>query len=110
MPEGTPMMLQYHRIKEQHEDCILFFRLGDFYEEFFEIAMFAFNVAFVSFKPSGAGINKSAVVEFLEFFVSCGAFKLSPALVENRPIADAGMIFKLRDGLFHCVKKSFSCF
>ena len=34
MPEGTPMMLQYHRIKEQHEDCILFFRLGDFYEMF----------------------------------------------------------------------------
>ncbi len=34
MPEGSPMMLQYHRIKEQHQDCILFFRLGDFYEMF----------------------------------------------------------------------------
>ena len=34
MPEGTPMMLQYHKIKERHADCILFFRLGDFYEMF----------------------------------------------------------------------------
>ena len=38
MPEGSPMMLQYHKIKEQHQDCILFFRLGDFYEMFSEDA------------------------------------------------------------------------
>lgn len=30
----TPMMLQYHSIKERYKDCILFFRLGDFYEMF----------------------------------------------------------------------------
>ena len=34
----TPMMRQYRRIKEQHPDKILFFRLGDFYEMFFEDA------------------------------------------------------------------------
>jgi DNA mismatch repair protein MutS len=34
----TPMMEQYHRIKSQHRDCLLFFRLGDFYEMFFEDA------------------------------------------------------------------------
>jgi len=34
MAEITPMMRQYFRIKEQHRDCILFFRLGDFYEMF----------------------------------------------------------------------------
>ena len=34
MAEITPMMRQYFRIKEQHKDCILFFRLGDFYEMF----------------------------------------------------------------------------
>ncbi len=32
--EHTPMMQQYARIKEQHRDSILFFRLGDFYEMF----------------------------------------------------------------------------
>ena len=37
----TPMMQQYLSIKEQHKDCILFFRLGDFYEMFFEDAIIA---------------------------------------------------------------------
>nr|BAL55844.1 DNA mismatch repair protein MutS [uncultured Acetothermia bacterium]BAL58844.1 DNA mismatch repair protein MutS [Candidatus Acetothermum autotrophicum] len=34
----TPMMQQYLRIKAQHQDVILFFQLGDFYETFFEDA------------------------------------------------------------------------
>ncbi|MFI3313225.1 MAG: DNA mismatch repair protein MutS [Eubacteriales bacterium] len=34
MAELTPMMQQYFDIKEQNPDCILFFRLGDFYEMF----------------------------------------------------------------------------
>ena len=34
----SPMMQQYLDIKEEHKDCILFFRLGDFYEMFFEDA------------------------------------------------------------------------
>ena len=34
----TPMMQQYLDIKQKHQDCILFFRLGDFYEMFFEDA------------------------------------------------------------------------
>jgi len=37
----TPMMQQYARIKEQNADCILFFRLGDFYEMFGEDALVA---------------------------------------------------------------------
>ena len=35
----SPMMLQYLNIKEQNEDKIIFFRLGDFYEMFFEDAV-----------------------------------------------------------------------
>jgi DNA mismatch repair protein MutS len=34
MAESTPMMAQYSRIKREHMDAILFFRLGDFYEMF----------------------------------------------------------------------------
>ena len=34
MAELTPMMRQYLEIKEQNQDSILFFRLGDFYEMF----------------------------------------------------------------------------
>ena len=37
----TPMMKQYFEIKENYKDCILFFRLGDFYEMFFEDAEIA---------------------------------------------------------------------
>ena len=41
MAELTPMMKQYMQIKAQHQDCILFFRLGDFYEMFCEDAKLA---------------------------------------------------------------------
>ena len=34
----TPMMRQYMEIKDKYQDCILFYRLGDFYEMFFEDA------------------------------------------------------------------------
>ena len=39
MSEHTPMMQQYLKIKEQYTDAFLFFRLGDFYEMFFEDAV-----------------------------------------------------------------------
>jgi len=39
MAEYTPMMMQYLETKEQCKDCILFYRLGDFYEMFFEDAV-----------------------------------------------------------------------
>ncbi len=38
MAEYTPMMQQYFKIKELHKDAILFYRLGDFYEMFFDDA------------------------------------------------------------------------
>ncbi len=41
MAELSPMMKQYFSIKEKNQDCILFFRLGDFYEMFFEDAKIA---------------------------------------------------------------------
>ena len=41
MAELSPMMKQYFSIKENNQDCILFFRLGDFYEMFFDDAKIA---------------------------------------------------------------------
>src|ERR1700675_153479 len=38
---GSPVMLQYHEIKRAHPGCLLFFRMGDFYELFFEDALAA---------------------------------------------------------------------
>ena len=37
----TPMQMQYQTIKERNKDCILFFRLGDFYEMFNDDAVTA---------------------------------------------------------------------
>ncbi len=39
MAELSPMMRQYMEIKEQNKDCIIFYRLGDFYEMFFDDAV-----------------------------------------------------------------------
>ena len=41
MAKLSPMMEQYFRIKEQHKDHILFYRLGDFYEMFYDDAILA---------------------------------------------------------------------
>ena len=38
--EHTPMMQQYLRIKAQHPDKLLFYRLGDFYELFYDDVTF----------------------------------------------------------------------
>jgi DNA mismatch repair protein MutS len=40
-PRATPMMAQYLEIKAAHPDCLLFYRMGDFYELFFEDAEIA---------------------------------------------------------------------
>lgn len=40
----TPMMQQYLRIKKQYQDCLVFFRLGDFYELFYEDAKIASSI------------------------------------------------------------------
>src|SRR5574344_256238 len=37
----TPLMVQYFEIKNQYKDCILFYRLGDFYEMFYDDAIVA---------------------------------------------------------------------
>lgn len=39
--ESTPMMAQYLAIKQSHPDCLLFYRMGDFYELFFDDAVAA---------------------------------------------------------------------
>ena len=42
--ELTPAMKQYQEMKRQNPDCVLFFRIGDFYEVFFEDADICHNV------------------------------------------------------------------
>jgi len=49
----TPMMKQYAEIKEQHKDCLLFYRMGDFYELFFEDAIQASSALDIALTKRG---------------------------------------------------------
>jgi DNA mismatch repair protein MutS len=40
-PAASPVMVQYHKIKQANPGCLLFFRMGDFFELFFEDAISA---------------------------------------------------------------------
>lgn len=55
----TPAMRQYVEIKEQHQDCILFFRMGDFYEMFFEDAVTASKVLEITLTSRNKGKEDS---------------------------------------------------
>ncbi len=56
----TPMMQQYMDIKEQNKDSILFFRLGDFYEMFFEDAKLASRELEITLTGKDCGLNERA--------------------------------------------------
>ena len=49
----TPMMAQYHSVKAQHEDCLVFYRMGDFYELFFDDAVQASAVLDITLTRRG---------------------------------------------------------
>ena len=52
----SPMMQQYMDIKDKYEDSIIFFRLGDFYEMFFEDAIIASRVLELTLTGKQAGL------------------------------------------------------
>lgn len=60
MQKLTPMMEQYMEIKKQHQDCILFFRLGDFYEMFFEDALTASAILDITLTGKSCGMEERA--------------------------------------------------
>ena len=80
MAELTPMMQQYREIKSRNPDCLLFFRLGDFYEMFDEDARLAscrnglFFVPLILLLPGLRGITgvemSQPAADFLTFLVS----------------------------------------
>lgn len=60
MAELTPMMQQYMKTKEQYKDCILFYRLGDFYEMFFEDAITASRELEITLTGRNCGMEERA--------------------------------------------------
>ena len=56
----SPMMQQYLDIKKEHQDCILFFRLGDFYEMFFDDAKTASRELELTLTGKQCGLEERA--------------------------------------------------
>ena len=60
MAELTPMMQQYMKTKEEYKDCILFYRLGDFYEMFFDDALVASKELDITLTGKNCGLEERA--------------------------------------------------
>ena len=56
----TPMMQQYMETKKQYQDCILFYRLGDFYEMFFDDALAASKELEITLTGKACGLEERA--------------------------------------------------
>ena len=56
----TPMMQKYWETKQQYEDCIIFYRLGDFYEMFFEDAIKASKLLDLTLTGRDCGLEERA--------------------------------------------------
>jgi len=76
-PNNTPLLQQYREIKSRHRDAILFFRMGDFYEMFFEDAQLASRLLNITLTSRGdgvplAGVPVRAATEYLRRLVGAG--------------------------------------
>ena len=60
MAELTPMMQQYMETKAQYKDCILFYRLGDFYEMFFDDALTVTKELEITLTGKNCGLEERA--------------------------------------------------
>ncbi|MCM1049377.1 MAG: DNA mismatch repair protein MutS [Clostridiales bacterium] len=60
MSELTPMMQKYLETKKEYPDCILFYRLGDFYEMFFEDAQTASRELEITLTGKSCGLDERA--------------------------------------------------
>jgi DNA mismatch repair protein MutS len=91
----TPMMEQYFRIKELHPDALLFFRLGDFYEMFYEDAKTAAPVLDIALtsrqKVPMCGVPYHAVNSYLPKLLRQG-FKVAVCEQVEDPKAAKGVV------------------
>ncbi|OGT06983.1 MAG: DNA mismatch repair protein MutS [Gammaproteobacteria bacterium GWF2_41_13] len=96
----TPMMQQYLRIKSQHKNTLVFYRMGDFYELFFDDAKRAAKLLNITLTKRGqsaghpipmAGVPVHAVESYLGKLIKCGE---SVVLCEQMsdPTASKGLV------------------
>ncbi len=100
MSELTPMLKQYKEIKSQYKDCILFFRLGDFYEMFFEDAKTASKILGIALTSRGSyngkkvpmcGVPFHSVNSYIGKLIACG-FKVAICEQVEDPKKSKGIV------------------
>jgi DNA mismatch repair protein MutS len=103
-PKITPMLQQYMEIKSLHEDAILFYRMGDFYEMFFDDAVVAAKVLGITLTSRSSktvenkipmcGVPYHAVSSYLAKLVKAGHRVAICEQVEDPRQVQAGKIVK----------------
>ncbi|MBW8771669.1 MAG: hypothetical protein JF590_00010 [Gemmatimonadetes bacterium] len=73
----SPLMVQYREIKARHASAILFFRMGDFYEMFFDDAELAAKILGITLTSRGdgvplAGVPVKAAADYLRQLIAAG--------------------------------------
>lgn len=63
----TPMMQKYLETKEEYKDCILFYRLGDFYEMFFDDAKIVSRELDIALTGKSCGLEERAAFRFMRW-------------------------------------------
>ena len=80
-PSASPVMVQYHEIKRANPGCLLFFRMGDFFELFFEDAVAAAQALDIALTKRGkhqgedipmCGVPVHAAESYLEKLIQIG--------------------------------------
>ena len=81
MTTATPMMAQYHALKAEAQDCLLFYRMGDFFELFFDDARIAAAVLDIALTARGehggekvpmCGVPVHAATAYLQRLIKAG--------------------------------------
>ncbi len=96
----TPMMMQYLEVKKQLQDCIVFYRLGDFYEMFFEDATTASNELDLVLTGRNAGVEEKVPMCGIPYHAASGYIQrltqkgYKVAIVEQMEDPQAGKIVK----------------
>ena len=80
MAELTPMMQQYMQTKKEYPDCILFYRLGDFYEMFFDDALTASKELEITLTGKNCGLEERAPMWCA---ISCSRRILEPTGIQR---------------------------
>ncbi len=96
MPDLSPLLAQYTDIKARHPDAILFFRMGDFYEMFYDDAQTAARVLNITLTARGdgvplAGVPVKAAAGYLRQFVAHG-FRVAICDQVEDPRAARGIV------------------